>query len=132
MYRLSLDLRTSTIVISLHLFCEGSVSCIALDDSYRGQSMKMFRAVLVLALLTTLLPVSGLARNHTETWAGWVSDAACGAEHTKPGREDCVRKCKRGGASVGPPEWPAQPLGLVPESDKSVGKEENPQLPTRP
>src|SRR5258707_12382757 len=110
MHRLSLDLRTSTIVISLHLFREGSVSCIALDDSYRGQSMKMFRAVLVLALLTTLLPVSGLARNHTETWAAWVSDAACGAEHITTGREGRVRQCNRGSRPVSHPHWAAQLL----------------------
>jgi hypothetical protein len=61
-----------------------------------------------------------------ETWIAWVSDEACGAKHSEPGQADCIRKCNRGGASVGHPEWKPQPLVLVKESDHSVWTVDNP------
>lgn len=78
--------------------------------------------------LLFLLPCPAGGRNHTETWTAWVSDQGCGAQHTKPGGADCIRKCKRGGASVGHPEWKPQPVVLVKESDKSVWVVKNPGL----
>ena len=70
----------------------------------------------------------GAGRNHTETWAAWVSDKGCGALHDRTGGADCIRKCMRGGTSVGHPEWKPQPAVLVRESDKSVWVVENPEL----
>jgi hypothetical protein len=57
---------------------------------------------------------------------GWVSDAACGAEHTRPGGEDCVRKCIRGGEKINP-AWKLQKMILVSDDGKSIRVVENPQ-----
>jgi len=65
------------------------------------------------------------ARNATEL-SGWVSDSGCGALHTKPGGEDCIRKCLRGGASVGHPEWLPQKLVLVVDGSHRILAVENP------
>ncbi len=58
---------------------------------------------------------------------GWISDEACGAEHTKPGRADCVEKCWRGGASVGHPEWKAQRAVFVADASQEIWIVENPE-----
>jgi hypothetical protein len=59
--------------------------------------------------------------------AGWISDEACGAQHTKSGRADCVQKCWRGGASVGHPEWKPQRAVFVADGDQSIWFVENPE-----
>ena len=53
------------------------------------------------------------------TLSGWVSDESCGRAHIKPGKESCVAKCLRGGASVGHPEWLPQRMVLVSSSLES-------------
>ena len=58
--------------------------------------------------------------------AGWISDESCGADHTKPGRADCVQKCWRGGASVGHPEWKPQRAVFVADDDRAVWIVDNP------
>ena len=58
---------------------------------------------------------------------GWISDESCGAEHTKPGRADCVQKCWRGGASVGHPEWKPQRAVFVADRDQAIWIVENPE-----
>jgi hypothetical protein len=58
--------------------------------------------------------------------AGWISDESCGAQHTKPGRADCVQKCWRGGASVGHPEWKPQRAVFIADDDHAVWVVENP------
>ncbi len=60
------------------------------------------------------------------TVAGWVSDESCGAAHIKPGNESCVRKCLRGGASVGHPEWKPQRMILITDDGKRFWFVENP------
>lgn len=60
------------------------------------------------------------------TATGWVSDEACGAEHTKPGGEDCVRKCLMGGAHVGHPEWKPQRMVFVTDAGKKIWIVTNP------
>jgi hypothetical protein len=88
--------------------------------------MERLRLALLLLLLIFLFhPAMG--RTRTEAWTAWVSDESCGAMHTKAGGADCIRKCKRGGASVGHPEWQPQRTVLVKESDKSVWFVENPE-----
>ncbi len=59
--------------------------------------------------------------------AGWISDESCGAQHTKPGRADCVQKCWRGGASVGHPEWKPQRAVFIADDDHAVWIVDNPQ-----
>ena len=48
--------------------------------------------------------------------AGWVSDESCGADHRKPGGEDCVRKCIKGAPHLNP-EWTAQKMVFVTDDD---------------
>ncbi len=67
------------------------------------------------------------AQQKSASRTGWISDEACGAEHTKPGRADCVQKCWRGGASVGHPEWKPQRAVFVADDDQAVWIVENPE-----
>jgi hypothetical protein len=59
--------------------------------------------------------------------AGWISDEACAADHTKPGRADCVEKCWRGGASMGHPEWKPQRAVFVADDNRAIWIVENPE-----
>ena len=59
--------------------------------------------------------------------SGWISDESCGAQHTKPGRADCVQKCWRGGARVGHPEWKPQRAVFIADNDHAVWVVENPE-----
>jgi hypothetical protein len=86
------------------------------------------RTVVALTVGAALaLALSGKAEDKPANVTGWVSDEACGAAHTKPGREDCVRKCLRGGASVGHPEWKAQRMVFVADPDGQIWIVENPE-----
>lgn len=72
------------------------------------------------------------AQQETASRTGWISDEACAAQHTKPGRADCVQKCWRGGASVGHPEWKPQRAVFVadkiaPGNDRVIWIIENPE-----
>jgi hypothetical protein len=67
------------------------------------------------------------AQQKSASRTGWISGEACGAEHTKPGRADCVQKCWRGGASVGHPEWKPQRAVFVADDDQAVWIVENPE-----
>ena len=58
--------------------------------------------------------------------SGWVSDESCGRTHIKPGKESCVAKCLRGGASVGHPEWRPQRMVLVSDDGKTTWIVDNP------
>ena len=60
-----------------------------------------------------------------EARTGWISDEACGAEHTKPGKDGCVEKCWRGGAAVGHPEWKPQRAVFVADDTKTIWIVEN-------
>jgi hypothetical protein len=62
----------------------------------------------------------------TSTLGGWVSDESCGRAHIKPGKESCVAKCLRGGASVGHHEWRPQRMVLVSDDGKTTWIVENP------
>jgi hypothetical protein len=72
-------------------------------------------------------PGSLSAQQKSPSRTGWISDEACGAEHTKPGRADCVQKCWRGGASVGHPEWKPQRAVFVADDNHAVWIVENPE-----
>ena len=89
--------------------------------------MTTFRAVITLlaiGLAGIVMPVHAGAG--TETWIARVSTQACGAMHSGPGHADCIRKCARGGAAIGHPEWKPQPLVLIKEEDQSVWTVDNP------
>jgi hypothetical protein len=81
-----------------------------------------------------LLLVGGLvssgstsAQKESVPRAGWISDESCAAQHTKPGRADCVEKCWRGGASVGHPEWKPQRAVFVADGEHAIWIVENPE-----
>jgi len=77
---------------------------------------------LIIALL--LIPVS-LESDSREAMYGWVSDSGCGAKHTKPGGEHCVKLCIRGGGSAHP-EWKAQRMVLAGDADGKIWTVANP------
>lgn len=78
---------------------------------------------LVVGALATLGIVSAQQKNASRT--RWISDESCAAEHTKPGRADCVQKCWRGGASVGHPEWKPQRAVFIADEDQAIWIVEN-------
>jgi hypothetical protein len=83
--------------------------------------MNRDRIVFVFLLVCGLVALGPLpAQQKDSTRAGWISDESCGTEHTKPGRADCVRKCWRGGASVGHPEWKPQRAVFVADDDQGI------------
>jgi uncharacterized protein YndB with AHSA1/START domain len=83
--------------------------------------------LLLLAIsCATARPASTGSAAPAPLWA-WVSDSHCGTGHAKPGGEDCVRKCYRGGADVGHPEWLPQKLVLVREGSQSLLVVDNPE-----
>ena len=63
----------------------------------------------------------------TKTYTGWVSDAMCGASHVGGKNAECVRKCVKGGAHVGHPEWTAQAMVLVLDDTNDVVVISNPE-----
>jgi hypothetical protein len=91
---------------------------------------KMIRSRIVFLLLfvcgfAAVGPV--WARQKNASRAGWISDESCAAQHTKPGRADCVQKCWRGGASVGHPEWKPQRAVFVADDDQAIWIVANPE-----
>jgi hypothetical protein len=85
------------------------------------------RIVFVFLLFCGLMAVAASAQQESAPRAGWISDESCAAQHTKPGRADCVQKCWRGGASVGHPEWKPQRAVFVADVDHAVWIVENPE-----
>lgn len=88
--------------------------------------MRKFGMV-VLVVCGLLLAGSGLSQESSVSKAGWISDEACAADHTKPGRADCVEKCWRGGASVGHPEWKPQRAVFIADDTRAIWIVENPE-----
>jgi hypothetical protein len=86
------------------------------------------RIVFLLLLVCGLAALGSVwAQHKNASRAGWISDESCAAQHTKPGRADCVQKCWRGGASVGHPEWKAQRAVFVADDDQGIWIVENPE-----
>ena len=84
--------------------------------------------VLVLLFVCGLAALRSLsAQQKSAPRAGWISDESCAAQHTKPGRADCVQKCWRGGASVGHPEWKPQRAAFVADDNHAIWIVENPE-----
>jgi len=70
-----------------------------------GRSVLGDRTAFIFVLVCGLAAVGPVsAQQKSASQAGWISDESCGDQHAKPGRADCVKKCWRGGASVGHPE----------------------------
>jgi len=88
--------------------------------------MNRGRIVFVFLLVCGLVAFGAVAAQQKDSSpTGWISDESCGTEHTKPGRADCVRKCWRGGASVGHPEWKPQRAVFVADDDQGIWIVEN-------
>jgi len=84
--------------------------------------------IFVFLFVCGLVVLRSLATQQTDaSRAGWISDEACGAKHTKAGGADCVQKCWRGGASVGHPEWKPQRAVFVADADEGIWIVENPE-----
>jgi hypothetical protein len=81
--------------------------------------------VALMLLLQVAIPASAKSKSITVT--GWVSDENCGALHTKPGGQDCVLKCLRGGAHVGHPEWKPQRMVFVTDEGQKIWVVVNPK-----
>jgi len=77
-------------------------------------------------VLAMVIVSFGRIEAKTYMLSGWVSDESCGGAHIKPGKESCVAKCLRGGASVGHPEWLPQRMVLVSDDGKTTWMVENP------
>ena len=90
----------------------------------RTMRFNLLTAVAVCLILN--VAAAGLTKQKTIAVTGWVSDENCGAQHTKPGGEDCVRKCLMGGAHVGHPEWKPQRMVFVTDDGKKIWVVENP------
>ena len=86
----------------------------------------MKKLLLSVAATAALLAGLAAAKEKLMTVAGWVSDENCGAQHTRPGGGDCIRKCLRGGQAIGHPEWKPQRMVFVADKDKRIWVVENP------
>lgn len=64
------------------------------------------------ATVTFLALTVAVTAEENVSVTGWVSDESCGALHTKPGGEDCIRKCIKGAVHLNP-QWTAQRMVLV-------------------
>ena len=88
--------------------------------------MKKGKARSLAFLVSVLLTHSSNQLYAEQRLAGWVSEENCKEQHAKPGGKDCVKKCLRGGAHVGHPEWIAQKMVLVEEQSKAIWMVGNP------
>lgn len=82
---------------------------------------------LVATMLLLQVALTASAKTKSITVTGWVSDEGCGALHTKPGGEDCILKCLRGGAHVGHPEWKPQRMVFVTDEGQKIWVVVNPK-----
>jgi hypothetical protein len=89
--------------------------------------MKKLVVFMVTAILLFQMVIAASAKPKSITVTGWVSDENCGALHTKPGGEDCVLKCLRGGAHVGHPEWKPQRMVFVTDEGQKIWVVVNPK-----
>lgn len=91
---------------------------------------RMLHAVLQIAFIfAASAPLSAAAESKDIHASGWVSDESCGAEHTKPGGEDCIRKCIKGAPHLNP-EWTAQRMVFVTDEEHEIWIVGNPKALT--
>ena len=89
--------------------------------------MKKTIVFMIAAMLLLQVAIAASAKSKPITVTGWVSDESCGALHTKPGGEDCVLKCLKGGAHVGHPEWKPQRMVFVTDEGHKIWVVVNPK-----
>jgi hypothetical protein len=82
----------------------------------------MFIAAAVLAFC-----LASIQADDTKTYSGWVSDANCGASHVGGKNAECVKKCIKGGAHIGHPEWTPQAMVLVLDETNDIVVISNPE-----
>ena len=80
----------------------------------------------VLAFLLALSCATASTVSPVRTITGWVSDAACGKEHVGGKNPECVRKCMKGGADIGHPEWTPQAMVIVEDTTERIYVVDNP------
>ena len=80
--------------------------------------------------LVLLFAFAACAHTRQQTVSGWVSDAHCTVAHVGGKGADCVRKCIKGGAHIGHPEWTPQAMVLVVDGTESVLVVNNPETLT--
>jgi len=109
----------------------GKLNTTAQSGELRRQEEEMMtrcRIGFVFLLACGLVALGSLsAQQKNASRAGWISDEACAAKHTKSGAPDCVQKCWRGGASVGHPEWKPRRAVFVADEDRAIWIVENPE-----
>ena len=106
---------------AIHFMAELPSSC----RSRERESMIRSRVTLVFLFACFVVLASLSAQQESRSLTGWISDEACGIQHSKPGGADCVQKCWRGGASVGHPEWKPQRAVFVADNDQAIWIVEN-------
>jgi len=75
------------------------------------------RVLLIIGLVGLyVISMTALAAAADMTWAGWISDAKCGAKHANGANADCAKKC------IGMGEKPV----LVTDNDQKVVNIANP------
>ena len=87
----------------------------------------MKKTMLAALLIALAMGIATGAREKNSVATGWVSDENCGAQHTKPGGANCIRKCIKGGQDIGHPEWKPQRVVFVRDTDKKVWIVSNPE-----
>ena len=80
-----------------------------------------------LILIAVLLAAACASTPPVATVSGWVSDANCTTQHVGGKNPDCVRKCAKGGAHIGHPEWTPQAIVLVEDGTDRVLVIDNPE-----
>ena len=78
-------------------------------------------------IILLALALAACAHTKQQSVAGWVSDANCTVQHVGGKNPECVRKCIKGGAHIGHPEWAAQAMVLVVDGTEQVLVIENPE-----
>ena len=78
-------------------------------------------------ILLAALALSCATTSSTTMLSGWVSDAHCGVQHVGGKNPDCVRKCMKGGAHIGHPEWTPQAMVLVLDGSEKIVTIANPE-----
>jgi hypothetical protein len=89
---------------------------------------RMSRLATLITIAVLAISIPSLAAEKPVTVAGWVSDTACGVQHVNGANPGCVRKCMRGGAAIGHPEWKPQAMVLVDDADRSLWTVRNPNF----
>lgn len=78
-------------------------------------------------LFVAVIVLAACAHTRQQSVSGWVSDAHCTVQHVGGKGADCVRKCMKGGAHIGHPEWTPQAMVLVVDGSNQVLVVENPE-----